>query len=950
MVRKETALVLAVAMGAALIAGSQQQDSLYREFQDPPADARPFVRWWWNGNHVTGPEILRQLDVMKAAGIGGVEINSVAMPPEAPAESRKLFRALDWLSPEWNQMVKIATGGARERGMKADLIVGSGWPFGGRFLPAEMQTQRVLLVKRDLAGPQRLEISLAELRKTPAGRRGEAVEPSIPPRLVFLRLAPAGLTEFQPGRDLTAAVTPGGSISLDVPEGKHVLYAGFHEAGFTNVKLGAPGSDGPVVDHFNAQAVGFYLRHMSNGLSPALGGRMGNALRAAFVDSLELDRANWTADLPGEFLKRRGYELTPYLPFALDADPGGDSAFADTVRRVRYDYHRTLVELFHERFLRTYIEWCKANGVQGRIQAYGRETHVLEGSMQVDLPEGESWLWGDADKVIPGPTPANKYVSSGAHLAGKPLISFEAMTNTVPVFRETLEDFKAGLDLSLMTGVIHPVMHGFNYTPPEAGFPGWIRFGSYLNEKNTWWPHFRNWADYSARLTAVLRSTTATGQVAILGPRADEWARAGLLYQPFPETHLPWYHYFLWEALQHNGVSSDYTSENVLQASSFANGRLRYGSREYEALILMDVESLEPETAAAVEKYARAGGKIIFVGRAPGRSPGLRESAARDALVRGRIEAALRAAGNRAAVIPAPVQQETATRAGRINQMGMPQADRENLMRWSADMMRRFSITPEVRFSAASPWVSFIHHRQGQRDFFFLVNTNREQAAQLEAAFPTGDKTPWQWDPHSGRRWLYGGARNGARLAIRLEPCESILLVFEPAGGARGGETAPAVVRAAASGGIAVTSPWQASFQPVNGVKPFERKFETLLDLSKAADASLATFAGTIVYRTEFEVSDPRHSVLDLGQVYNISEVTLNGKSLGVRWYGRHVYDARGAAVKGTNRLEVKVTTMLGNYVKSLAPGNPVAKRWAAWFPPIPAGLAGPVRLAEPAN
>ena len=68
------------------------------------------------------------------------------------------------------------------------------------------------------------------------------------------------------------------------------------------------------------------------------------------------------------------------------------------------------------------------------------------------------------------------------------------MTNAVPVFRETLEDFKLCYDKSLMSGVIHPVVHGFNYNPPEAGFPGWVRFGSYLNEQNPWWPHFRRWS------------------------------------------------------------------------------------------------------------------------------------------------------------------------------------------------------------------------------------------------------------------------------------------------------------------------------------------------------------------------------------------------------------------------------------------------------------------------
>ena len=48
---------------------------LYRRFSRPRNVDKPFVRWWWNGGKVTDAEILRELDLLKEAGIGGVEIN-----------------------------------------------------------------------------------------------------------------------------------------------------------------------------------------------------------------------------------------------------------------------------------------------------------------------------------------------------------------------------------------------------------------------------------------------------------------------------------------------------------------------------------------------------------------------------------------------------------------------------------------------------------------------------------------------------------------------------------------------------------------------------------------------------------------------------------------------------------------------------------------------------------
>ena len=104
--------------------------------------ARPFVRWWWNGNCVNAQEIRRELEVMKEAGIGGVEINPIRMPPG----SKKTYdKALVWLSDDWNKVLKQATEDVKQKGMIADLIVGTGWPFGGKFLKAGQVSQGLKL-------------------------------------------------------------------------------------------------------------------------------------------------------------------------------------------------------------------------------------------------------------------------------------------------------------------------------------------------------------------------------------------------------------------------------------------------------------------------------------------------------------------------------------------------------------------------------------------------------------------------------------------------------------------------------------------------------------------------------------------------------------------------------------------------------------------------------------
>ena len=141
-----------VSVFLAVACGRLQGDPLYDTFREPAMDTRPFVRWWWNGGRVDAAEIVRELDVMRAAGIGGVEINTIGMPEEASAASLAAHPEVSWLSPEWDRLVGLTAEAARDRGMTTDLIVGSGWPFGGPRVPTEETSGRVIFQRYEVAG------------------------------------------------------------------------------------------------------------------------------------------------------------------------------------------------------------------------------------------------------------------------------------------------------------------------------------------------------------------------------------------------------------------------------------------------------------------------------------------------------------------------------------------------------------------------------------------------------------------------------------------------------------------------------------------------------------------------------------------------------------------------------------------------------------------------------
>lgn len=80
-------------------------ENLYELFRDPSPQYRPYARWWWNGLRLDENEILRELDIMKEMGLGGVEINSIRFPDEADTLG---YKVMPYLSDDWARMVRVA--------------------------------------------------------------------------------------------------------------------------------------------------------------------------------------------------------------------------------------------------------------------------------------------------------------------------------------------------------------------------------------------------------------------------------------------------------------------------------------------------------------------------------------------------------------------------------------------------------------------------------------------------------------------------------------------------------------------------------------------------------------------------------------------------------------------------------------------------------------------------
>ena len=918
-------------------------EQLYDSFRQPPSEYRPFVRWWWNGDKVEADELVRELRLLKEAGIGGVEINPIAFPSYCDSIGKS---SLKWLSPEWIEMLKVCFDEADSLDMTCDLLVGSGWPFGAEFLEEDERAQIVVNYAEPITGPAALTIirdSLCSkaMPKVSSPYKGNTKE------LMLLRLYP---NPAEKENDYIDVWQNDSIFTINIPEGDYTLAALVKINGFLEVINGAPGAAGPVLDHFNAEAVNRYLNNMSDSIEGRIGPLKGQ-IRALFTDSMELEGANWTNDMAEEFQKRYGYNLTEWLPFILFKIGSMGSAlnynpvvpvtetFQKEVQRARYDFEDFKAQLMHERFTATYLEWCHSLGVKARAQAYGRGFYPLENAMGYDIPEGESWTTNWL-KHKPGEemseadyrrgrayTMVNKFVSSAAHLAGNRTVSCEEMTNTYTVFNMTLEQLKIGGDQSAISGVTHSVYHGFNYSPNlEVPFPGWVRYGAYYSENNPWWPYFKVYNDYKARLSYALQHGTYYADIAILNPENDMWSTIGMQNEPFPNTTRAPYKTMIWEAINKCGGGVDYVSENIINEGEMRHGEFRFGERYYNTLILIDIERMHPETAKHLLRFVEGGGRLLCIDTIPYQSLGLSgDIATKDSIVQSCFDQ-IQAFGDRFVFVKPP---------------------KEGFISWYDSLMHVYDLPHYLDIETPDPFVMQNRYTTDDgSEMLFLVNSHRYQSHQTKITFHhelTLHKYPWVWDLHTGERYPLVLNKDDS-YDFDLGPAESVLIVFECSEATKRpqlSETTPTALHNNVFDDL--SHDWDIELVHARLDTTIHAHFDTLFDLKDHPETQ--HFAGTIVYRKTIQNNGNN---LDLGLVEGVSKVFVNGQSAGVKYYGRRIYDIGDLLHEGDNDLEIRITTTLGNYLKTFTKeDNPTV-----WIyvnhpkrdqPLQPAGMIGPV-------
>lgn len=566
-------LLLSLLFALTTLASAQgAPDPLHQGFLHPPDDARPMVRWWWFGPAVTKPELQKELETMKAAGFGGVEIQPV-YPLELDDAARGI-RNLKYLSPEFLDAVGFANRTARGLGMRVDITLGSGWPYGGPMTTLPLAAGRLRFVRGPLDGSSK-----------PVLQAGERIISVVDGSTLDAALA----------QRMDAAMQ---NIS-GVPAAKSRIYFISGPTG-QQVKRAAFGAEGNVLDHFNRAAIDEHLRDVAEPLLSAFGDQPPYSV---FSDSLEVIGAHWTPNLPEEFKKRRGYDLIPHLPELV----AGGTPEADAVR---HDWGKTLDELIRENYLAPLADFAAAHHTQFRSQTYGDPAVTLADEATPQLIEGEGMQWREFSYC--------RWATSAAHLYGRKVASAETWTWLhSPAFRATPLDMKAEADRMFLLGVNQFVGHGWPYSPPSAGEPGQAFYAAaVLNAHNPWFAVMPEITQYLTRVSWLLRQGEPANEVAILLPEDDAQAAFTPGHVSIVDEMQKRVSPRLMAAVLDAGYNVDYIDAATID---------KLGKIPYSVLILPPTDRIPLSAYKKIEAYAKADGKVIAVGKTPSLAPGLME-------------------------------------------------------------------------------------------------------------------------------------------------------------------------------------------------------------------------------------------------------------------------------------------------------------------------------------
>ncbi len=936
---------------------------LQQSFASPADAEKPWAYWWWINGNVDKPTITQNLEQMKEKGFAGLLMFDARgyhddhCPPPPPR--------MEFMSPEWRELVKFAVSEASRVGLKMSINLSScAGALKGPWLVEEDAPKHLVWTSAEVSGPGELKLQLAPSAEayhceialfalksgkagTPAGElTGEKL--STDWREMQSKLdTDSAATEIL---DITEFVDDRGRLAWTVPAGNWTLI---------RLAYAAMAGHEYDVDVLDPKAVAGHFGRMGKTLLDDAGPAAGTTLTHFYSVSWEGAAPTWTGGFEQQFEKYRGYSPRKYLPILA----GRPVANPEVCERFLRDYYKTLGDLFRDNFYGQLQASCHEHGLKWHSESGGpwnRKLAAFHHADQLaflarnDMPQGEFWHLGRA---------MNRPPAMAAHVYGKQLAAVEAFTHMRAHWSAYPAVLKKDADAAFVDGANHFIWHTFSCSPPEFGKPGIEYFaGTHVNPNVTWFPQAGPFLAYLARCQTMLRQ----GLFA-----ADVCCYTG------DKTYMHWGRGEKWAEKASLVLGKGYTydlvnDEVLLDRMSVKDGKLVLpDGMSYRILAVdLDDESAPPDTLAKISELAKAGATVVLGTRRPTHAPGLQQFPDCDNQVRllaGELWGQLgsRAFGNGKLVAGKPIDE----------------------------VVREAGILPD--FEGPFEW---IHRSLGPTEIYFVSGSGTG-----DAVFRVAGKEPELWCPRTGtvRDAVSSRPTGDGRTLVPLSLPEggAVFVVFrKPAAGQRLAalpDQAVEIVGRSQAGvklrlwdnqphslplsnskvplapagrpeSQEIGGAWEVGFSP-QWDTPASITFDRLIPWNEHPDQGIKYYSGTATYRKTFQLTAEQVGGLvrlQLGKVGHVADVRLNGKPLGTVWCEPWSVDLTGAAHAGDNQLEIKVANLWMNRLIGDSTLPPEERKTRAnirffketdkyrpfeGFSPkdalAPSGLIGPVRL-----
>lgn len=658
-------MILAVTICACAIEPSADNPfvaDLAEKFAAPESEYRPEVRWWLAAGYHTNEMLTKNIQELFDSGFGAAEFIARGNPkPES---------IYSWGSEEWTNDARLIIRETTNRRMGFSITSGTNWgtanlpdtytwndePYnydsiaaskelnfetvildaGERFndaLPAPELPERVANAKAIV-----LQGVVAAKLHTPMEREGSGAGgpfgggPTVTPG----RLDPESI------QDLTDRVIENaGDYTIDwtaPDDGEYALFVFWmHGTGHTAEPSVSTNYTINYVDKYGVEALIDYWENVI--LTPELRETIReNGRGEIYMDSLEQSGfadggVFWGYDFKSTFEKRRGYDVTPYMPFIVRTSthggagqipvyyyevPEGDGEYGDLISRVRNDIYQTLSEMYVENVLQPLQSWLHTLNMSLRAEpSYGQLLEISQPAAGLDDVETESLAFSTSPDLYRG-------LLGGAHVYGS-LFSSETGAVNGGNYRLGLGYWTQVSYLQFAAGVQRTVFHGYAGIegPEDINWPGHEGMNDGISTRfNSRQPahrHFRDLTTMLARNQKVLRQGIPRVDLAVLRTDYDypSYGTAFTKRERLENSELMEDQAALWKdlSLQGAGYTYEYFAPMILEDEenvSCDNGIIQPEGPGYQAIVLYQ-ERLPVSSARKILEMAQDGLPVVFV-------------------------------------------------------------------------------------------------------------------------------------------------------------------------------------------------------------------------------------------------------------------------------------------------------------------------------------------------